>query len=197
MKTLAEIYLPAEQLLINQLFMQIQDLIKEKKKIPYLDSDNNPKEEYLEYFNITDAMISFNRRGGNKTKDKVTFKELKDAIKLAFRTDEEFTRTGFNKMSGKSNISGTPLYLFINLVVDEIKKRRIVGQEISHQSFGKGIISKIDFKTESVWFKYNDDLKMLSMDYFSLEKEDEQKIKNILDGSEESKMEEIKIVEGK
>ena len=197
MKTLAEKYLPAEQLLINQLFMQIQDLIKEKKKIPYLDSDNNPKEEYLEYFNITDAMISFNRRGGNKTKDKVTFKELKDAIKLAFRTDEEFTRTGFNKMSGKSNISGTPLYLFINLVVDEIKKRRIVGQEISHQSFGKGIISKIDFKTESVWFKYGDDLKMLSMDYFSLEKEDEQKIKNILDGSEESKMEEIKIVEGK
>ena len=197
MKTLAEIYLPAEQLLINQLFKQIQDLIKEKKKIPYLDSDNNPKEEYLEYFIITDAMISFNKRGGNKTKDKVTFKELKNAIKLALRTDEEFTRTGFNKMSGKSNIAGMPLYLFINLVIDEIKKRRIVGQEISHQSFGKGIISKIDFKTESVWFKYGDDLKMLSMDYFSLEKEDEQKIKQILEGSEESKMEEIKIVEEK
>lgn len=182
MKTLAEIYLPAEKLLINQLFKQIQNLIKEKQKIPYLDSDNNPKEEFLEYFIITDASISFNRRGGNKTKDKVTTKELKDAIKLAFRTDEELTRTGFNKMYGKSNFSGTPLYLFINLVVNEIKKRRVIGHEIFHQSFGRGIISKIELQKESVWFKYNDDLKMLAMDYFSLETEDEQKIKKILTG---------------
>jgi hypothetical protein len=185
MKTLAEIYLPAEHLLINQLFMQIQRLIMDKKKIPYLDSDNNPKEEYLEYFIITDASISFNRRGGNKTKDKVTAKELKDAIKLALRTDEELTRTGFNKMYGKSNFAGTPLYLFINMVADEIKKRKIVGQEISHQSFGSGIISKIEFQTESFWFKYNNDLKRLSMDYFSLDIEDEQKLKNILVGMRE------------
>ncbi|MDQ7816085.1 MAG: hypothetical protein RDU14_03605 [Melioribacteraceae bacterium] len=180
MKTLAEIYLPAERLLINQLCNQIQDLIKEKKKIPYLDSDNNPKEESLEYFIMTDGIISFNKRGGNKTKDKVTVKELKDAIKLTFRTEEEFTRTGFNKMFGKSNFAGTPLYLFINLVVDEIKKHRIVGQEVSHQSFGKGIISRIDLQNDSVWFKYNDELKSLSMEYFSLEKEDEEKIKGIL-----------------
>lgn len=180
MKTLAEIYLPAERQLINQFCKKIQDLIKDKKKIPYLDSDNNPKEEFLEYFIISDAMITFNRRGGNKTKDKVTLKELKDAIKLAFRSDEELTRAGFNKMYGKANFAGTPLYLFINLVVDEIKKRRIVGQEISHQSFGKGIISKIDLQNDSVWFKYNDELKSLSMDYFPLEKEDEEKIKGIL-----------------
>lgn len=182
MKTLAEIYLPAEQLLINQLFQQIQDVIKEKKKIPYLDSDNNPKEESLEYFIITDASISFNKRGGNNTKDKVTFKELKEAIKLAFRTDEELTRSGFNKMFGKTTFASTPLYLFINLVVDEIEKRRIVGQEVSHQSFGKGIIAKIELQKESVWFKYGNDQKMISMDYFSLNRDDEEKIQNKITG---------------
>jgi hypothetical protein len=182
MKTFSEIYLPAEQLLIKQLFKMIQDIIKEKKKIPYLDSDNNPKEEYLEYFVVTEAMISFNKRGGNTNKWTVTAKELKDAIKYALRTDEELTRKGFNKMYGISKFVGTPLYLFINLVIDEITKRRMVGQEISHQSFGKGIISKIELQKDSIWFKYNDDLKMLSMDYFPLDKEDAQKIKNILAG---------------
>ena len=178
MKTLAEVYLPAEHLLIDRLFMQILDLIKEKKKIPYLDSDNNPREEYLQYFIITEASISFNKKGGNNSKDKVTIKELKDAIKLVFRTGEELTRAGFNKMFGKANFAGTPLYLLINLVVDEIKERKIVGQEISHPSFGRGIISKIELQRKSVWFKYGDDLKMLSMDYFSIDKEDEEKLKN-------------------
>lgn len=182
MKTLLEMYLPAEQNLINQLFNQIQNEIKEKKKIPYLDADNNPKAENLEYFIIDETTISFNKGIGNKTKDKVTIKELKNAIKLALRTDENFTRANFNKMLGKSNITGTPLYLFVNLVADEITKRKIVGQEITHPSFGKGIISKIEPQAESVWFKYGDDLKMLSMDYFSLDKEDEQKIKSILAG---------------
>jgi hypothetical protein len=180
MKTLAEIYLPAEQFLINQLFNQIQNVIREKKKIPYLDSDNNPKEECLEYFIMDEIIISFNKGGGNKTKDKITVKELKNAIKLGFRTDEEFTRANFNKMHGKSNITGTPLYLFINLVADEITKRRIVGQEITNQSFGKGTITKIEPQAESVWFKYGDDLKMLSMDYFLLGEEDEEKLKSIL-----------------
>jgi hypothetical protein len=180
MKTLAEIYLPAEQILISQLFNQIQNIIREKKKIPYLDADNNPKEEYLEYFVMDETTISFNKAGGNKTKDKVTVKELKNAIKLNFRTDEEFTKANFNKMHGKSNITGTPLYLFINLVADEIKKHKIVGQEITHPSFGKGIISKIEPQSESVWFKYGDESKMLSMDYFSLDKDDEQKLQNIL-----------------
>ncbi len=182
MKTLAEIYLPSEHLLINQLFMQIQDLIREMKKIPFLDADNNPKEESLEYFVITDANISFNKGGSNKTKGKVTLKELKDTVKLAFRSDEELTMTGFSKIFGKSKTTGMPLYLLINLVADEIKKRRIVGQEISHQSFGKGIISKIEYQSDSIWFKYGDGVKILSMDYFTLNDEDEQKIKNKITG---------------
>ena len=180
MKTLAEIYLPAERLLINQLFNKILNLIKEKKKIPCLDSDNNPKEEFLEYFLISDESISFNRHDGNKKKDKVLTKELKDAIKLAFRSGEELTRTGFNKMHGKSKFVGTPLYLFINLVVDEIEKRRIVGQEILHKTFGKGIINKIDMQKEFVSFEYGDETKPLSMAHFVLNEEDEQKLKNFL-----------------
>jgi len=178
MKTLAEIYLPAEELLINHFFNMILDIIKQKKKIPYLDSDKNPKEEYLEYFIVTDALINFNRRGGNKKNNKVTGTQLKDAIKYALRTDEELTKQGFNKMYGTS--VGTSLYSFINLVIKEITKCRVIGHEISHQSFGNGLISKIELQKEFIWFKYNDDLKMLSMDHFSLGKEDEQKIKSIL-----------------
>ena len=180
MKTLAEVYLPAEQTLINQLFRQIQNLIKEKKKIPYLDLDNNPKDEFLEYFVVTDELISFNRRGGNKSKDKVTGKELKEAIKLAFRTDEELNRSGFNKMHGKSTFTNTPLYLLVNLVSEEIAKRKIVNQEVSHQSFGKGVISKLEANKELVWFKYGEELKMLSMEYFTLDNEDASKVKSIL-----------------
>ena len=182
MKSLAEIYLPAEQALINNLYRQIQSLIKEKKKVPYLDADNNPKEEFLEYFMITEELISFNKRGGNKTKDKVTVKELKEAIKLAFRTGEELTRTGFNKMHSKSTFTNSSLYLIVSLVVEEIGKRRIIGQEISHQSFGKGTISKIEHHKETVWLKFGEELKMFSMDYIPLSKEDEEKIQSVLAG---------------
>jgi len=178
MKNFAEIYLSAERLLINQLFSQIHEVIKEKKKIPYLDKDEIAKEEYLEYFIISDSLISFHRRGGNKTKWSVTGKQLKDAIKYALRTDEELTRKGFNKMYGNSNFVGTPLYLFINLVINEITKHRIVGQEIIHQSFGKGIVTKIEQDKDFVWFKYNGDSKLLSMEYILIQIEDEQKIKD-------------------
>ncbi len=180
MKTLAEIYLPEEQKLINKLFRNIQTLIKEKKKIPYLDLDGNPKDEFLEYFIVTDELISFNRRFGNKRKDKVSGKELKDAIKLALRSGEELSRTGFNKMFGKSNFVGTPLYLFINLVEDEIAKRRLIGFELTHQSFGKGLITGIDFQKDMVHFSFGDDRKVISMDYFQVNAEDEREVKNRL-----------------
>jgi|WetSurMetagenome_2_1015567.scaffolds.fasta_scaffold638807_1 hypothetical protein len=184
MKTLAEIYLPAEQNLIGQLFHTIQSLIREKKKIPYLDADNNPKDEFLEYFTVTEELITFNKKGGNKSKDKVTVKELKEALKLVFRTDEEFTAVGFNKMFGSNKFVTTPMYLFVNMVLEEIKSRKIVGSEISHKSFGSGVISKLEHQKEFVWFKYDEEPKMLSMDYFLLNKEDQMKIKNRLAGAQ-------------
>jgi hypothetical protein len=185
MKTLAEIYLPVEQQLINELFSAILFEIKEKKKIAFLDQDNNPKDEFLEYFIFTDDGISFNRRGGKKSKDKATFEEVKEGIRLAFRSGEELTRTGFNKMHGKANFVGTPLYLFINIVLDEIKKRRIIGMELIHQTFGKGIISSIEPQKEFIRFVYGEENKMLSMTYFLLNNDDEQKLVNLLSGVEE------------
>ena len=179
-KTFSEIYLPAEQLFINQLFSMIQDIIKTDRKIPYLDSNKNNQDQLLEYFIVTESEITFKRRNGDKKKDKVASKELKDAIKYALRTDEELTRQGFNKMYGTS--LGTSLFSFISLLIDEIKKRKVVGHKISHQSFGTGIIAKMEMQKEFVWFKYGEDLKMLSMDHFSIEKDDSQKIKNILAG---------------
>lgn len=179
-KTFLEIYLPAEQLFISQLFKMILDIIKTDKKIPYLDSNKNGQDQFLEYFIVTEAEISFKRRNGDKKKDKVSAKELKDAIKYALRTDEELTRQGFNKMYGTS--LGTSLYSFISLLTDEIAKRKIIGHKISHQSFGQGMITKLELQKEFLWFKYNDDLKMLSMDHFSLDKADQQKIRDILAG---------------
>jgi len=181
MKTFSEIYLPAEEHLINQIFKMIQDIIQQNKKIPYLNSDKEPKEEYLEYFIVTDALISFNRRGGNKKNNKVTGAQLRDAIRYSLRTNDELTRQGFNKIYGTA--IGVSLYSFVNLLIDEITKRKIVGHEISHNSFGKGLISKIEQQKEFVWFKYNDDHKMLSMDHFTLNKEDQQKIINLLTGA--------------
>lgn len=185
MKTLAEIYLPVEQQLINELFTSILYEIKEKKKIAFLDTDNNPKDEFVEYFLFTDDGISFNRRGGNKSKDKTTFEEIKEAIKLAFRSGEELTRTGFNKMHGKANFAGTPMYLFLNIVVEEIKKRRIIGTEVLHQTFGKGIITNIEPQKEFVRFMFGDENKMVSMAYFLLNKDDEQRIANLISGVQE------------
>ncbi|MDP2037022.1 MAG: hypothetical protein Q8L04_06535, partial [Ignavibacteria bacterium] len=83
MKTLSEIYLPAEQQLINHLFDRIKSEIREKKKIVYQESEKNPTEEFLEYFMMTDEVISFNKRGGNKNKCSVKAKELRDALKYA------------------------------------------------------------------------------------------------------------------
>ena len=180
MKTLAEIYLPAEQSLIDQLYEKMRAHIKENKKLPYMDSDNNPKEECLEYFITTDSEISFNKRGSKKSKDKVTVKELKNSLKLLFRTEEELTKAGFNKAFGKTKFVESPLYLFLNITADEIRNRRIVGQEITHQTFGKGIISRMELQKDSVWLKCGEENKMLAMDYVTLNDHDEEKLKNIL-----------------
>lgn len=175
-KTFSEVYLPAEQTLINQLYQTIQNTIKEKKKIPFLDSENKQNDEFLEYFLVTETAISFSRRGGTPNKYSIKPKELRDAIKLALRTDEEINRKSFNKLYGTSNTIGTPLYMFINLILDEIAKRKIVGLEIDHTSFGKGTIAKMELQKNYLWFKYNDELKKLSMDYFSLDTLGQQKI---------------------
>ena len=177
-KTFSEIYLPAEEQLTNQLVGMIQDTIRSEKKIRYLDPNKNGQEHFLEYFIVTEAEISFKRRNGDKKKDKVSAKELRDAIKYALRTDEELTRQSFAKMYG--TVLGTSLYSLIDLLVDEIKKRKVVGQELSHQSFGTGEVSKLELQRDYLWFKFGDDLKMLSMDHFSLVKEDQQSLKNLL-----------------
>lgn len=49
-KTFSEVYLETEQLLIDQLYQNILDAIKEKKRILSPDSVPDIKEEYLEYF---------------------------------------------------------------------------------------------------------------------------------------------------
>jgi hypothetical protein len=178
MKTLAEVYLPVEKLLISQLYVKVETTIKEIKKIPYLDSDGNPKDEFLEYFVIAPEVISFNRRNSNKKKEKVTAKELNDAIKLALRTREDLTRTGFNKMYGKSNFVGTPLYLFVNLILEDIAKRRIIGEEITHQTFGSCEISEMELKNDFVFLETEKGTKKIAMEYCFLEKADEEKIKS-------------------
>lgn len=175
-KTFSEVYLPAEQTLINQLYNIIQNTIKEKKKIPFLGLDDKPNDEFLEYFLVTETAISFSRRGGTPNKYSVKTKELRDAIKLALRTDEEINRKSFNKLYGTINTIGAPLYMFINLVMDEIARHKVVGIEIDHSSFGKGTIAKMELQKNYLWFKYNDDLKKLSMDFFSLDTLGQQKI---------------------
>lgn len=175
-KTFSEVYLPTEQILIDQLFSTIQGIIKEKKKVPFIGTDANSEEEFLEYFLISDTAITFSRRGGSPNKWSLKPKELKDAIKFALRTGEEINRKSFNKMYGPSNLIGTPLYMFINLVIDEITRRKVVGLEIDHNSFGKGVISKMELQKNYIWFKCNDEDKKLSMDFFTLGTGDQLKI---------------------
>jgi hypothetical protein len=175
-KSFSEVYLETEQLLIDRLYQTIKDTIQEKKKIQILDPADSSKEENLEYFFITDTAITFNSRTAVTTKCAVTTKALKDAIKYALRTDEEITRKSFNKMYGTSNIVGAPHYLLISLIKDEIIKHRVVGLEVSHVQFGLGLISRMELQKNYLWFKFNEELKKISMDYFSLKTEDQQKI---------------------
>lgn len=175
-KSFAELYLPLENILVDKLYQKIIGIIKEKKKIPYLDSEGNPKDEYLEYFNISETEISFNRRGGNKNKWKVKPKELKDAIRYALRSDMTLNRKNYNKMYGTSNFVGTPLFLFVNLVNEYIEKHQVVGIELTHNQFGVGIITGIDKAKNTLLFKFGEETKTLSMDYFQLTSEDQGKI---------------------
>ena len=182
MKTLSEIYLPAELQLINHLFDRIKNEIREKKKIAYVESEKNPTEEFLEYFMITDELISFNKRSGNKNKCAVKAKELRDALKYSLRTDEELTRQKFNKLFGTANFVGTALYLFIDMIKEEIANRRIVGHELTHPVFGVGTITKIEIQNEFVWFKYGEESKRLSMGHFNIDKDDQEKMVSLLIG---------------
>ncbi len=175
-KTFSEVYLETEQILIDQLHQMILDIIKEKKKIQNPTAEENSKEEFLEYFFITDTNISFNSRGTASTKYTVTTKALKDAIKFTLRNDEELTKKSFNKMYGTSNFVGAPYFLLISLIKEEIIKRRIIGLEVMHNQFGKGLITRMELQKNYLWFKYNEDHKKLSMDFFSLVSEDQQKI---------------------
>jgi len=175
-KSFAELYLPSEIMLVDKLYQKIIRIIKEKKKIPYLDSDGNPKDEFLEYFNISETEISFNRRGGNKNKWKVKPKDVKDAIRYALRSDIALNRKNYNKMYGPSNFVGTPLYLFVNIVNEDIEKHQVVGLELTHNQFGIGIISDIDKAKNILSFKFGEESKPISMDFFQLSAEDQGKI---------------------
>ncbi len=182
MKTLSEIYLPAELQLINNLHKQIENELREKKKISFIESEKTKKEEFLEYFMITEETISFHRRDNNKSKWGVKVKDLKDALKYALRTDEELSKQKFNKLYGTTNFAGSALYLFVNIVKEEINNRKLVGRELTHQTFGLGMITKIDIQKEFVTFKYGEETKTLSMAHFSIDKESQEQIKSLLLG---------------
>ncbi|KUO60668.1 hypothetical protein APF79_02540 [bacterium BRH_c32] len=182
MSTLAEVYLEKEKVLIDQLYNKIENNIKEMKKIPYLDSEGNPKEEALEYFVFTPEAITFNKRQGTKRKDKITTKELRDALKNSLRIGADITKAKINKTYGKSTFAGTPLYLFLNIVFDEIKKRSIVGEEIEHQTFGNCMIESMELENDFMMLKTYDDTKKVSMNYITLNPADEAKIMNKIGG---------------
>ncbi|MCK9279972.1 MAG: hypothetical protein M0P71_05090 [Melioribacteraceae bacterium] len=178
MATLAEVYLEKEQALIDQLYDKIENNIKEMKKIPYLDSEGNPKEEALEYFVITHEAITFNKRNGAKRKDKITSKELRDGLKNSLRSGPDFIKGKISKLYGKSTFAGTPLYLFLNIVVDDIVKKSIVGEEIYHQTFGNSLIEGMELDNDFMLLKTLDDTKKVSMNYITLTPADEAKIKS-------------------
>lgn len=182
MSTLAEVYLEKEKALIEQLYEKIENNIKEMKKIPYLDSEGNPKEEALEYFVITPESITFNKRQGTKRKDKITTKELRDALKNSLRIGADITKAKINKTYGKSTFAGTPLYLFLNIVYDEIERKSIVGEEITHQTFGNCLIEGMELENDFMLLKTPDDTKKVSMNYITLNAEDEAKIKHKIEG---------------
>ncbi|MFA7289212.1 MAG: hypothetical protein WC055_10090 [Melioribacteraceae bacterium] len=182
MATLADVYLKSEQELIEKLYDKIENNIREIKKIPYLDSDGNPKEEALEYFVITQDSITFNKKHGTKRKDKISPKELKDALKLSLRTGGDVTKAKIKKMYGKSTFAGTPLALFLNIVVDDIVKKSIVGEEIYHQTFGNSLIEGMELDNDFMLLKTLDDTKKVSMNYVTLTPADESKIKSRISG---------------
>jgi len=107
---------------------------------------------------------------------------LRDALKNSLRIGADITKAKINKTYGKSTFAGTPLYLFLNIVFDEIKKRSIVGEEIEHQTFGNCMIESMELENDFMMLKTYDDTKKVSMNYITLNPADEAKIMNKIGG---------------
>lgn len=79
-------------------------------------------------------------------------------------------------MYGTSNFVGTPHYYLISIIKEQIAAHKVIGLEVSHNQFGKGFITGMELQKNYLWFKYTEDHKKLSMDFFKLDSEDQLKI---------------------
>lgn len=173
---LNELYLPYEDRMIDRLFDLILERFKSEKRAPYLNKDGTPKEdEFLELKNINypSEYINVYRRFDNPEKWDVTFKELKNAIKLTLRNGRILRSGDYNKMTGTSNFVGTPLHILIALLSeDEYKKYSLVGRPLKHLKFGSVKVEAIDFKDDFVIIEVENKTKKIKIDYWEIEEKD-------------------------
>lgn len=179
---LSELYLPYEKLQIDKFFNQILERFKSEKKAPYVDKNHDPREdEYLELVNINypSEYINIQRRFNNQEKWKVTYDEIKNAIKFTLRQGSIQGSGDYNKMTGTSNLVGTPLHILIALLPkDEYEKVSLVGKSLPHSKFGNVVAKEIDLAENHIVIPVEGKEKKIIMDYWEITEEEFNRVFN-------------------
>lgn len=170
--TLKEYYLNHEKNIIEQLLKKIIDNFCSDGKAYYLDKYRNRKEnEYLELdkISIPAETISLKRRNNNPVEWEVSFKLLRNAIKITLRFGKILRPTDYLTMNGKSNFIGTPLHILVSMLDEkEYQQNSLVGKKITHTVFGEVRVLGIDYPKDIILIETQLESKMISMEYFQI-----------------------------
>lgn len=172
---LDKLYLKYENEIVEKFFNRILERFKTEQKALYIDKDLNPKEsEFLELKNIDypSQYMKVYRRFDNPEEWKVSFEELRNAIKYTIRRGAILGSGDYNKMTGTSNFVGTPLRTLIALISnDDYKKYSLVNKFLTHPKFGTVEIKGLDFKDDFINIEVENAIKKIKMDYWEINAE--------------------------
>ena len=168
-----EFYDSYESKIVEKLFQDIIQIFKTEGRAPYLTIQCKPKpDEFLELKTITDNEICFNKRKGSPADWKISFDQLKDAIRYSIKNGRKLKATDYKKMYGTSKIIGVPINILIHLLPEEVyKDASLAGSTIDLVNLGEVTIVSLALDKDVIVVLHNGVKKRLSTKHVKVNEE--------------------------
>lgn len=173
-KTFKEFYDSYESKIVENLFHDIIEIFKSEGRAPYLTIQCKPKPgEFLELKTVSDDEIYFNREEDNPIDWKISFDQLKDAIRYSIRNGRKLKASDYKKMYGTSTLVGLPINILIHLLPEEVyTEASLAGRTIDLVNLGEVTIVKLDFNKDVLVVLHDDTKKRLSTIHVKVNEDD-------------------------
>lgn len=173
-KTFNEFYDSYESKIVEKLFQDITEIFKSEERAPYLTIQCKPKpDEFLDLKTITENEIYFKREEDNPVDWKISFDQLKDAIRYSVRNGRKLKASEYNKLYGTSTLVGVPLNILIHLLPEEVyTEASLAGSTINLVNLGEVTIVSLELNKDVIVVLLNNIKKRLSTKHVKVIEDD-------------------------